>query len=166
MPTRYRYLFLFLLLASAPVAQAQADGPSLGTGRSTSPGLQIALLPADAPGALAFQNDDRLARVQPPAQSPQLASEIGGRRLRFQIRNLIIADDRLELGRVRERALTTRLLAGADPMWSMARHSQDGGPAARLQLSYQAGAWAFALGTSPQLKDGHLQVRLSYSVRY
>jgi hypothetical protein len=79
---------------------------------------------------------------------------------------MLAAGDRFELGRAPKLTLGTQLLGGAAPIWAQARNPQPSSPFHRLQLSYGVGPWSFAVGTSPELRDGSVQVRLMYSVRY
>jgi hypothetical protein len=159
MPTFHRFLSAVLLTATA-AAQAQGGDP-LNTPASSR--LRIALLPAES-GLVTSAEDGGLFQLRPSAAFAPGA--LIGRRLKLQMRNLLTANDRLELGRAPKLTLGTQLLGGAEPMWAQARNPQPSSPYHRLQLSYGAGPWSFAVGTSPVLRDGTLQIRLSYSVRY
>lgn len=160
MPTFHRFLSV-VLLAVAAAAHAQGGEPANSTQDSAR--LRITLLPADS--ALVSSADDA-GRLWQPSSSALAPGAIDRRRFKLQVRNVLASDDRFELGRAPKLTLGTQLLGGAEPIWAQARNPQPSSPLHRLQLSYGVGAWSFAVGTSPELRDGSLQVRLSYSVRY
>jgi hypothetical protein len=164
MPTLHRFSFLCMLAAIVAASPARGEGGSLEANWAGSHRVRFTLL------AEIGSNDRdtmyRLERGPPPVLSADVARTAERRRLKLQVMNLLTVDDRLELGRAPDRPLTKRLLAPSEPMWSAARNPAGGRLAARVQLAYHLGQWGVALGSSPDLRDGRLQVRLSYALRY
>lgn len=166
MRTLQRFLFVGLFAAIAAALPAQAESRRNDDASSFSHRLRPEFLATD--DGTAIVNDQRfgLDRQTSATFHAEPAGGPGGRRFRIQVRNLLTDNDRLELGRLPDLQLTKRLLASLEPMWSRARHAQRSGLTTRAQFAYHAGEWGVALGTSPDLRDRRLQVRLTYSLRY